>query len=55
MSRATFAGAMFDNTPGNLGRWLRDPPGVKPGSKMPNLGLSPDEVAKLIAYLQTLN
>ncbi len=55
MSRAVFAGAMFDNTPGNLTRWLRDPPAVKPGSKMPNLGLTPDEIAKLVAYLQTLN
>jgi cytochrome c1 len=34
--------------------WLRDPPGVKPGSKMPNLGLSGTEITNLVAYLQTL-
>jgi cytochrome c oxidase subunit 2 len=55
MSRSVFAGAMFDLNAENLSRWLHDPPGVKPGAKMPNLGLSADEIAKLVAYLQTLN
>jgi cytochrome c oxidase subunit 2 len=53
-SRGTFAGSMFDTTAGNLRRWLRDPPALKPGSKMPNLNLSADEVTKLVAYLETL-
>ena len=54
-SRTTFAGATFDNNEDNLAAWLADPPGVKPGSRMPDLGLSQDEIQKLIAYLQTLN
>jgi cytochrome c2 len=41
-------------TPDNLRMWLHDPPKVKPGSKMPNLGLSSAEITKLVAYLQTL-
>jgi cytochrome c oxidase subunit 2 len=53
-SRTTFAGGMFDMSPGNLHMWLHDPPGVKPGSKMPNLKLSGDEIDKLVAYLETL-
>jgi cytochrome c oxidase subunit 2 len=53
-SRTSFAGGIFEMTPGNLQTWLHDPPGVKPGSKMPNLNLSPDEIAKLVAYLETL-
>ena len=53
-SRETFAGSMFDLTTANLRRWLQDPPAVKPGSKMPNLGLSDDEIAQLIAYMETL-
>ena len=53
-TRGTFAGSMFDNTAGNLRRWLRDPPAEKPGAKMPNLGLTDDEINKLIAYLATL-
>jgi cytochrome c oxidase subunit 2 len=54
MSRQTFAGATFDLTSDNLRAWLRDPPGEKPGSKMPNLGLSGDDITRLIAYLETL-
>jgi cytochrome c oxidase subunit II len=53
-SRQAFAGDTFDMTPDNLRMWLRDPPGVKPGSKMPNLGLSGTEITNLVAYLQTL-
>lgn len=53
-SRSVFAGALFDMTPGNLRNWLHDPPGVKPGSKMPNLKLSADEINKLVDYLETL-
>jgi cytochrome c oxidase subunit 2 len=53
-SRSAFAGDTFDMTPDNLAMWLRNPPGVKPGSDMPNLGLSNAEVNNLVAYLQTL-
>ena len=53
-SRSAFAGDTFDMTPDNLAMWLHDPPGVKPGSKMPNLGLSSAEITNLVAYLQTL-
>ncbi|MDQ6927378.1 MAG: cytochrome c oxidase subunit II [Actinomycetota bacterium] len=53
-SRSTFAGSMFELNAANLQKWLHNPPGVKPGSKMPNLNLTSDEIQKLIAYLQTL-
>jgi cytochrome c oxidase subunit 2 len=55
-TRTTFAGSMFDNTDANLRKWLSDPQGVKPGNAMviPGGKLSPDEVTKLIAYLNTL-
>ena len=53
-SRSAFAGDTFDMTPDNLRMWLHNPPGIKPGSKMPNLNLSSAEITNLIAYLQTL-
>ncbi len=53
--RKVFAGATFDLNEQNLRVWLRDPPGEKPGSLMPNLELSEDEITQLIAYLETLN
>lgn len=53
-SRTTIAAATLENTPENLARWLRDPQAVKPGNRMPNLGLSDSEVESLVAYLQSL-
>ncbi|MGH2805746.1 MAG: cytochrome c oxidase subunit II [Actinomycetota bacterium] len=53
-SRDTFAGAMFRNTDENLAAWLDDPPAVKPGAKMPDYGLTADEIDALVAYLQSL-
>lgn len=53
-ARTTFAGSTLRMNPDDLRRWLRNPPKEKPGSKMPNLGLSSDEITKLIAYLETL-
>ena len=52
--RETFAGSMFDLNERNLRRWLRNPPAEKPGSLMPDLELSEDDITKLIAYLDTL-
>ncbi len=52
--RKVFAGAMFPMNDQSLRIWLRDPPAEKPGSLMPNLNLSEDEITKLIAYLNTL-
>jgi cytochrome c oxidase subunit 2 len=53
-SRSVFAGSIFQNTDPNLRAWLTNPPAQKPGALMPNLGLSQDEMTKLIAYLDTL-
>lgn len=53
-SRSTFAGSMFELNDENLSAFLHDPPGVKPGAKMPNLGLSEAEVENLLAYLKSL-
>jgi cytochrome c oxidase subunit 2 len=52
--RETFAGAIFPNDERNLRAWLRDPPAEKPGSIMPDLDLTEEEISNLIAYLDTL-
>ncbi|HET7487685.1 MAG TPA: cytochrome c oxidase subunit II [Acidimicrobiales bacterium] len=52
--RTVFAGAIFDLNDKNLRSWLRNPPAEKPGSIMPNLNLTEDEITQLIAYLDTL-
>ncbi len=53
-SRSMFAGASFERTPELLRSWLANPPAMKDGSFMPNLGLNDDEITALIAYLESL-
>jgi mono/diheme cytochrome c family protein len=38
----------------NLTRWLQNPPAVKPGTLMPNLGLSEEEARQIAEYLLSL-
>jgi cytochrome c oxidase subunit II len=54
MSRTTIASGAAPNTLENLRRWMRDPSVIKPGSKMPAMGLSDPELDALTAYLGTL-
>src|SRR3989304_4818403 len=41
----------YSNDPAFLAGWLADPADVRPGTKMPDLGLKPDEIDALIAFL----
>jgi len=47
-------GQMFDRTEEDLARWRDNPDAMKPGAKMPVLGLFPEQIDGLIAYLETL-
>ena len=51
-TRQTIAAGAATNTPDTLTRWLHNPDSIKPGSNMPNLQLTDDEVNKLVAYLE---
>ncbi len=53
-SRDTLASGAADNTPANLKLWIQDPDYVKPGSLMPAMQLSDDQIDKIVAYLDTL-
>jgi cytochrome c oxidase subunit 2 len=54
MSRDTIASGAALNTPENLRRWIQDPSLIKPGSKMPAMGLSDPELDAVATYLETL-
>jgi cytochrome c2 len=41
----------YRNDSAILRRWMTDPAAVKPGTRMPALGLSDAEIADLIAFL----
>lgn len=53
-SRATLAAATIPNTPTELAAWITNPQAIKPGDRMPDLGLSRGEVAEIVAYLERL-
>ena len=53
-NRTTFAGAIFENNDENVAAWLRNPPAAKEGAKMPNLGLTAEQIQALVAYLNSL-
>jgi cytochrome c oxidase subunit 2 len=54
MSRDTIAAGAAANTPEQLRLWIRNPDAIKPGSKMPAMGLSDGDVAAVATYLETL-
>src|ERR1700682_5451075 len=54
MSRDTIASGAAPNTPVNLRRWIHDPSVIKPGSKMPAMGLTDPELNSVTSYLETL-
>ena len=53
-SRTTLAGGMFPNDREHMTAWLRDPPTMKPGSRMPNLGLNEADATALADFLLSL-
>lgn len=52
--RRTMIAGELPNTPDNLVRWLQNPPGVEPGTAMPNLGLTQNQAQDIAAYLDSL-
>jgi cytochrome c oxidase subunit 2 len=53
-SRKTFAGSLMATTPENLIKWIEAPEHMKPGSRMPNLGMQGEQSKALAAYLLSL-
>jgi cytochrome c oxidase subunit II len=54
MSRATLASGAANNTPQDLRAWIHNPDSIKPGSLMPAMNLSDQQLDQLTAYLSTL-
>ena len=54
MSRETIASGAAPNTTENLKLWIQNPDAIKPGSKMPAMGLSDPELTAVTAYMETL-
>jgi cytochrome c oxidase subunit 2 len=54
MSRDTIASGAANNTHEMLSLWIRNPDAIKPGSKMPAMGLSDQDASAVTEYLETL-
>jgi cytochrome c2 len=53
--RRSYIAGRIPNLPTHLAGWLQDPPAMKPGTMMPNLGISSDDARHMAAYLYTLD
>lgn len=53
-SRNSIAAGTMPMSPGNLYGWVEDPQSLKPGNKMPTIGLEPEQLHAVVAYLETL-
>jgi cytochrome c oxidase subunit 2 len=54
-TRSTLAGGTIPNDPAHLQAWVSGPQAIKPGNRMPDLGLAPAEVAEIVSYLDSLH
>ena len=54
MSRETIASGAAPNTHQMLRLWIQNPDAIKPGSKMPAMGLSDQDLDRVTAYVETL-
>ncbi|WP_217482752.1 c-type cytochrome [Sulfitobacter maritimus] len=50
-ARQSYVAGVLPNRPGDLTRWLMNPPAHSPATAMPNLGLKREEARDIAAYL----
>lgn len=53
-SRKSLAAGTMPMGEGQLYGWVEDPQSIKPGVNMPTIGLEPDQLHAVVAYLETL-
>jgi cytochrome c oxidase subunit 2 len=54
MSRVTIASGAAENTKENLRLWIQNPDAIKPGSLMPAMKVSDEDLDALVRYMETL-
>jgi cytochrome c oxidase subunit II len=55
MSRATIAAGAAEDTRDNLRLWIQNPSAIKPGSLMPAMKLSDEDLDAVVSYMETLH
>lgn len=54
LAKRNYIAGVLENSPENLARWIKDPPGINPKTAMPKLGVSDEDVRDISSYLYTL-
>jgi len=54
ISGRMYIAGVLANEPGNLVRWIMDPPGIDSATAMPNVGVTDAEARDIAAYLYAL-
>ena len=54
VGRLSYIAGGIPNQPDRMVAWLLDPPALKPGTRMPSMGLTEQEARHMAAYLYTL-
>jgi cytochrome c oxidase subunit II len=54
VGRETLAAGVLPNTPESLASWIADPQRYKPGTNMPSIPMSSQDLQAIVAYLETL-
>jgi len=54
MSRSTIAAGRLPNNTGSLHGWVANAQAIKPGTRMPRMDLSPEDLHAVVSYLETL-
>lgn len=50
-----YIAGVLNNTPANMQQWLREPGTIKPGTAMPDLGVTEQDARDIAAFLRTLS
>jgi len=50
----TIAAGTLPNSVEHLRMWVANPPSIKPGTRMPPHGLSPEDFEAVVSYLRSL-
>lgn len=53
-ARRTYIAGVLHNSEDNLQHWVMDPQEVVPGNAMPDMGVTKQQAADIVAYLYTL-
>lgn len=54
LGRRVYLAGVLPNSPSDLARWIRAPEAVKPGTGMPNAGVTERDAKDIVAYLYRL-